>query len=166
MLVAHDQPDNVTWYVTPMEFGGPSYDDIPEDAASDVDAETVVRVRTARLSLYPGLLDVDGLQFGCYPGYRQDVGDVPGIRLCELVDGTENVIVALPSGLVGPWLNVIKMTDLVAGLVEPGASQPALSAGGVGVQVATPVEDRPDFAWTSWQGWVRMHPDRSSSTGE
>lgn len=166
MLVAHGRPDNVTWYVTPMEFGGPSYDDIPEDAESDVDAAMVVRGRTALLSLYPGLPDVDGLRFGCYAGYRQDVGDIPGIRLCELVEGTENVIVALPSGLVGPWLNVIRISDLVAGLVEPSGSQPALPGGGVGVHVATPVEDRPDFAWTSWQDWVRMDPDRSSSTGE
>src|SRR5712664_610075 len=43
MLAAHDQPDNVTWYVTPMEMGGPSFDDVRGDAAGEVDPEVVSR---------------------------------------------------------------------------------------------------------------------------
>lgn len=158
MLVAHDQPEHVTWYATPMEFGGPAYDDVPPDAASEVDPETIVRGCQALLGLYPGLPDVEELQIGCYAGYRQDVGDMPGTRLCELVEGTANVIIALPSGLVGPWLNVIAVTELLAGLVDPDGSQPPLPSGGIGVRVGSAVEDRPDFAWMSWTDWVRAYP--------
>src|SRR4030088_559436 len=124
MVAAHDQPNNVTWYVTPMEMGGPSYDDVPGDAASDVDPEMVSRGCATLLTLYPGLPEIEGLQLGCYAGYRQDVGDSPGNRMCELVEGTTNVIVALPSGLVGPWLNATKVCEIVAGLVEPSGNQP------------------------------------------
>jgi len=164
MLAAHDQPNNVTWYVTPMEMGGPSYDDISDDAASDVDPEMVSRGCTSLLSLYPRLSEIDGLQLGCYAGYRQDIGDLPGNRICELVEGTNNVIVALPSGLVGPWLNATKMCEIVGGLVDPSGSQPPLTGGGFGVRVGSPVEDRPDFVWMGWDEWLRKYPQFSVQT--
>ncbi len=124
MLAAHGQPNNVTWYVTPMEMGGPSYEDIPVDAIGEVDPEMVSRSCATLLTLYPRLPEIDSLQLGCYAGYRQDVGDRPGNRMCELVEGTKNVVVALPSGLVGPWLNATRMSEIVGGLVDPGGSQP------------------------------------------
>jgi hypothetical protein len=81
-LAAHDQPDsdNVIWYVTPLEFGGPSFDDIPGDAASVVDPATVARGFEALLQLYPALPEVEHLELGCYAGYRQEIGDQPGVR--------------------------------------------------------------------------------------
>jgi glycine/D-amino acid oxidase-like deaminating enzyme len=164
MLAAHDQPNNVTWYVTPMEMRGPSYDDIPDDAASDVDPEMVSRGCMSLLSLYPRLAEIVGLQLGCYAGYRQDIGDLPGNRICELVEGTTNVIVALPSGLVGPWLNATKMCEIVGGLVDPSGSQPRLTGGGVGVRVGRAVEDRPDFVWMGWDAWLRKYPQLSVQT--
>jgi glycine/D-amino acid oxidase-like deaminating enzyme len=164
MLAAHDQPNNVTWYVTPMEMGGPSYDDIPGDAASDVDPEMVSRGWATLLTLYPRLPEVDGLQLGCYAGYRQDVGDRAGNRMCELVEGTKNVVVALPSGLVGPWLNATRICEIVGGLVDPGGGPPALPGGGVGVVVGNVVEDRPNFAWMGWDAWLRKYPQLSVQT--
>jgi glycine/D-amino acid oxidase-like deaminating enzyme len=164
LLAAHDQPDNITWYVTPMEMGGPSYDDIPDDAASDVDPEMVSRGFATLLTLYPRLPEIHGLQLGCYAGYRQDVGDRPGNRICELVEGTRNVVVALPSGLVGPWLNSTRICEIVGGLVDPSGSQPPLSGGGVGVRVGSPVEDRPDFAWMGWDEWLGKYPQFSDQT--
>ena len=161
MLAAHDQPNNVIWYVTPMEMGGPSYDDVPGDAASDVDPETVSRGCATLLTLYPRLPEIDGLQLGCYAGYRQDVGDRPGNRMCELVEGTKNVVVALPSGLVGPWLNATRMCEIVGGLVDPGGSQPPLTGGGVDVRVGSAVEDRPDFVWMGLDEWLRKYPQLS-----
>ena len=161
MLAAHDQPNNVTWYVTPIEMGGPSYDDVPGDAASDVDPEMVSRGCATLLSLYPRLPEIDGLQLGCYAGYRQDVGDRPGNRMCELVEGTKNVVVALPSGLVGPWLNATRMCEIVGGLVDAGGSQPPLTGGGVDVRVGSAVEDRPDFVWMGWDEWLRKYPQLS-----
>jgi hypothetical protein len=110
------------------------------------------------LTLYPGLAETDGLQLGCYAGYRQDIGDLPGKRLCELVDGTQNVIMALPSGLIGPWLNAVAISEIVGGLVEPAGAQPSLPGGGVGVRAGSAVEDRPDFAWVDWSEWLRTYP--------
>jgi glycine/D-amino acid oxidase-like deaminating enzyme len=161
LLVAHDQPDNVTWYVTPMEFGGPSYDDVPSDAAGDIDPGTVARGCASLLALYPRLPETDGLQLGCYAGYRQDIGDQPGTRLCELVEGTKNVIMALPSGLIGPWLNAISLSEIVGGLVDPSGSHVDLPGGGAEVRVGSAVEDRPDFVWMGWDDWLRNYPQLS-----
>src|SRR5262249_20407516 len=33
LLAAHDDGERVIWYVTPMQRGGPSFDDVPNDAA-------------------------------------------------------------------------------------------------------------------------------------
>jgi glycine/D-amino acid oxidase-like deaminating enzyme len=162
LLAAHDQPDNVTWYVTPLEFGGPSYDDVPGDAASDVDPEKIVKGCLGLLTLFPRLPEIDGLQLGCYAGYRQDIGDMPGNRLCELVDGTKNVIMALPSGLIGPWPNAITISEIVGGMIDPSGSRPPLPGGGVGVGVGSAVEDRPDFVWMGWDEWLRKYPQLSS----
>jgi hypothetical protein len=158
MIAAHDHPQNVTWYVTPMEMGGPTYDDIPGDAAADVDPEIVSRGWASLLALYPRLAETDGLQLGCYAGYRQDVGDRAGNRMCELLEGTENVVIALPSGLVGPWLNATKISAIVEGLVDPSDDQRELPGGGVGVQVGDVPEDRPDFLWMGWDEWSRKFP--------
>ena len=158
MLAAHDQPKNITWYVTPMVMGAPSYDDIPGDAAGGVDPEMVSRGCTSLLTLFPRLPDVDGLLIGCYAGYRQDIGDQPGNRLCELVEGTDNAIIALPSGLVGPWLNATRICEIVGGLADPSGSQPAVPGGGAGIVVGDAVEDRPDFVWMSWDEWSRIYP--------
>lgn len=161
LLAAHDQPDFVMWYVTPLEFGGPTYDDVPADAASDLDPEMVVRGCQSLLKLYPRLPQVDGLQIGCYAGYRQDIGDLPGTPMCGLVDGTNNLIVALPSGLIGPWLNVITINEIVGGLFDPSHTQLPLPGGGTDVRVGDAVEDRPDFVWTGWNEWLRNYPQLS-----
>jgi glycine/D-amino acid oxidase-like deaminating enzyme len=158
MIAAHDQPNNVTWYVTPIEMGGPSYDDVPGDAAANLDPEIVARGCATLLALYPRLPETHGLQLGCYAGYRQDVGDQPGNRMCELVEGTDNVAIALPSGLVGPWLNATRTGEIVGGLVDPSGDQRELPGGGAGVQVGNVVEDRPDFVWMGWDAWSRKYP--------
>ena len=159
LLAAHNQPGNVTWYVTPVEFGGPSFDDVPGDAAGEPDPATVVRACQSLLALFPGLPATNGLQLGCYAGYRQDIGPMPGTRMCELVAGTANVIVALPSGLIGPWLNVATISDIVKGLAEPHGTQPDLPGGGEDVRVGSAVEDREGFVWMGWDAWLRTYPE-------
>lgn len=161
MLAAHDQKDNVTWYVTPMEMGGESFDEVPGDAAGDVDHEIVDRACSSLLTLYPRLPETSGLQIGCYAGYRQDIGDQPGNRMCELADGTQNVVISLPSGLVGPWLNAIRIEEIIGVLVAPSRSQPVLPGGGAGVRVGSAVEDRPNFQWTGWDDWLGKYPGLS-----
>jgi hypothetical protein len=84
--------------------------------------------------------------------------------MCDLVEGTRNVIIALPSGLVGPWLNAPRICEIVGGLVDPSGSQPPLPGGGVGARVGTAVEDRSDFVWMGWDEWLRKYPELSVQT--
>jgi hypothetical protein len=77
------------------------------------------------------------------------------------VEGTKNVVVALPSGLVGPWLNATRLYEIVGGLVGPRGSQQPLTGGGLGVGVGSAIEDRPDFVWMGWDEWLRKYPELS-----
>jgi len=86
--------------------------------------------------------------------------------MCELVEGTKNVVVALPSGLVGPWLNATRILEIVGGVVDPSGNQAVVPGGGVGVRVGNPVEDRPDFVWMGWDAWLRKYPQLSAQTFE
>jgi glycine/D-amino acid oxidase-like deaminating enzyme len=157
LLAAHDDGERVIWYVTPMQLGGPSFDEVPNDAAAPADPTVLRRAWDTLQALYPPLLGVAGLQVGHYAGYRQDIGTWPGKRLCAVIAGAGNVIAALPSGLVGPWRNAADALTLVRGLTAPSGAgaQPALAAAGQGVRVGCPVEDRPGFAWQSWEDWLR-----------
>lgn len=158
LLAAHDDGERVIWYVTPMKLGGPTFDEVPNDAAAPEDPAMLRRAWGALQTLYPPLLDVQGLQVGHYAGYRQDIGNWPGARLCALVTGAGNVIAALPSGLVGPWRNAADALTLIRGLTAPTRPQPTLAGAGQGVRVGSPVEDRPGFAWSSREEWSRSLP--------
>ena len=155
MLAAHAEGGHVTWYVTPMEFGGPTYDDVPITADADVDTAAVSRGFRALLELFPGLLEAAGVTAGAYAGYRQDVGDTPGVAMCEALAGADDVIIALPSGLVAPWLNARRITELVSERAAPSRRVVRLRAGGVGVRVGDAVEDRPGFAWRPVEQFAR-----------
>ena len=159
LLAAHDDGERVIWYVTPMEMmGGPSFDDVPNDATATPHSDSLRRAWDTLQTLYPPLPGVDGLQVGHYAGYRQDIGDWPGARLCAVIAGAGNVIAALPSGLVGPWRNAADALTLLRGLAAPSGAQPALVGAGQGVRVGRPIEDRPGFAWQSWEDWLRALP--------
>jgi glycine/D-amino acid oxidase-like deaminating enzyme len=162
LLAAHDDGEHVTWYVTPMKRGGPSFDDVPNDAAAPSDPTLLWSAWDTLQTLYPALPGVEGLHVGHYAGYRQDIGNWPGKRLCALIAGAGNVIAALPSGLVGPWRNAADALTLVRGLTAPSGVQRALAAAGQRVRVGCPVEERPGFAWQSWQDWLRSLPQRSA----
>ncbi len=154
LLAAHEDGEHVTWYVTPMEMAGPSFDDVPSDAVAAPNVDMLKRAASLLETVYPLLPEIEGLQVGHYAGYRQDIGDAPAARLCAVIDGAPNVIAALPSGLVAPWLNAGDTLKLVRGLVAPNdGEQPTLPHGGEGVRAGSPVEDRPGFAWRSWEEW-------------
>jgi glycine/D-amino acid oxidase-like deaminating enzyme len=155
LLAAHEDGERVTWYVTPMKMGGPSFDEVPNDAEAPADPALLRRAWDRLQTLYPPLLGVEGLQVGHYAGYRQDIGNRPGARLCAVLAGAGNVIAALPSGLVGPWRNAADALTLVRGLAAPSRAQAALARPGQGVRVGFPVEDRRGFAWQSWENWSR-----------
>jgi glycine/D-amino acid oxidase-like deaminating enzyme len=155
LLAAHGAGEQVTWYVTPMQVGGPSFDDVPDDAAAAPQPDLLRHAWEALRRLYPPLPEVAGLQVGHYAGYRQDIGNWPGKRLCAVVIGTSNVIAALPSGLVGPWRNAADALNLVRGITTPSGEQPVLPGVGVRVCLGQPVEDRPGFAWQAPDEWSR-----------
>jgi hypothetical protein len=75
--------------------------------------------------------------------------------MCELVHGTKNVIVALPSGLVSAWLNAARITEMTSELFAPSGSQLSLPEAGMSDQVGTVVEDRPDFAWQTFEEFTQ-----------
>lgn len=154
LLAAHDDGERVTWYVTPMKLGGPAFDDVPNDAVAPADPALLRRTWDTLQTLYPPLLSVEDLQVGHYAGYRQDIGNWPGARLCAEIAGTGNVIAALPSGLVGPWRNAAEALTLVRGLTAPSRVQPALPGAGQGVRIGSSVEDRPGFAWRTREEWL------------
>jgi glycine/D-amino acid oxidase-like deaminating enzyme len=155
LLAAHEDGEQVTWYVTPMQVGGPSFDDVPDDAAATPQPILLRRAWEALRTLYPPLPGVAGLQVGHYAGYRQDIGNWPGKRLCAVVTGTSNVIAALPSGLVGPWRNAADALNLVRGITAPSGAQPMLPEAGVGVRVGQLIEDHPGFVWQALDQWLR-----------
>lgn len=149
MLAAHDDGATVTWYVTPTEFGGPAFDDVPPDASSIEDPSMLARGFEALQHLYPALTDAEDVRVGSYAGYRQDVGDMPGSPMCEPLAGAEDIIVALPSGLVPAWTNTVRIVELVSAIAAPSGRHRAVAADGVRVAVSLAVEDRPGFAWRS-----------------
>ena len=155
MLAAHDDGASVTWYVTPMEFGGPSFDDVPRDADSPEDPAMIARGFQSLLQLYPGLRDATDVRIGSYAGYRQDVGDMPGHALCEPLVAAEDVVVALPSGLVTPWINAARIVAIVGERVTPSERHPQLATGGSGIGISRAVEDRPGFVWYSVDEFAR-----------
>jgi glycine/D-amino acid oxidase-like deaminating enzyme len=158
LLAAHADGERVLWYVTPMQLGGPSFDAVPGDAAAPTDPAQLRRAWDRLQRLYPALPGVEGLQVGHYAGYRQDIGNWPGARLCTVITGTSNVIAALPSGLVGPWRNAADTLALVRSLASPSGVKPALPGAGTGVCVGCPVEERAGFAWQSREDWLRSLP--------
>lgn len=165
MLVAHDDGTTVTWYVTPMEFGGPAVDDVPRDASSAEDYSMLARGLQALRQLYPALNDAGDVRIGSYAGYRQDVGDMPGVPMCEPVDGAPDVVVALPSGLVTAWPNTRRVTELVAERAVPSGNPAPTLLADAGVAVARPVEDRDNFAWYSVAEFAqRLSDARVAST--
>ena len=107
------------------------------------------------LQLYPGLRDATDVRIGSYAGYRQDVGDMPGHALCEPLVGAEDVVVALPSGLVTPWINAARIVAIVGERVTPSERHPQLATGGSGIGISRPVEDRPGFVWYSVDEFAR-----------
>lgn len=155
MVAAQEDSKSVTWYVTPIEMEGPSFDGIPNNAAAAAVPETLGLATAALLTLSPGLSEVEGLRAGAYAGYRQAIDDTPVARMCGLLEGTSNVIAALPSGLLGAWLNAARVLELLRNLRDPSGVQPPLPGGGEGVRVGNVVEDRPGFAWSSWADLLR-----------
>ena len=65
-----------------MDFGAPHIEEVPGDAAAEVDQGIVSSGWDQLVTLYPALRATPGLRFTSYAGYRQDIGDGPGVPMC------------------------------------------------------------------------------------
>jgi hypothetical protein len=149
-VAAHQQDATVTWYATPMEFGGPHVENVPDDAVAEVDEDFVERGWSVLFGLYPPLGALPGLRFSRYAGYRQDIGDTPGVSKCERMAAAPNVICAVPSGLLAAWPVAARGSVLVGEVIgQPGTPQLPIPGGGVGVRVGRGPVDADGFEWTT-----------------
>lgn len=148
-VASHGSQGQTTYYATPMQFDAAPVDDVPGDAAREVDDAVVERGWELLFRLYPPLRSLPGLQFAAYSGFRQDVGDTPGVPRCERMEGAPNVIAALPSGLLGAWLVAAQTLALTRDLIATRRAQPAVPAAGAGVRVGSNHEDGAGITWTA-----------------
>lgn len=125
-VASHEQDGTRTYLATPMNFGGPHVDDVPDDASAEVDEELVAQGWETLSRVAPSLRSAPGLQFGAYAGYRQDIGDQPGSHMCERIEAVPNVVAALPSGLVAAWPVSMAAVELAAGMCGARKPQPRL----------------------------------------
>ena len=162
-LAAHERDSTVTWYATPMEWAAPHIEDVPGDAAAEVDPAFITRGWNTMFELYPPLRSLPDLSFTSYAGYRQDVGDMPGVTKCERIDAAPNVIAALPSGLLGAWPVAAGTSALVREIVDQVRPQPLIPGGGQGVRVGLDHEDAAGLAWDQPLVAVSVSPPTGSA---
>ena len=162
-LVAHADGVSRTWYSTPFQDDDPSFDDVPDDAQSPVDSGVVIGGLQRLEKLFPEIAGTPELRFAAYAGYRQDVGDVAGTPLCEMLQGMSNVVVALPSLVVNAWSNAKTVAGIVDGLAVRRTPQPEIPGAGVGVRVAPLREDAADIRWRTWRQLQNGEPPSALS---
>lgn len=150
-VVAHTDGKMVVWYSTPFQEDDPSFDDAPDDAEAAVDADVVAAGFRRLEALFPAIATSPQLRFAAYAGYRQDIGQTAGTPMCELVDGTANLVLALPSLVVNAWSNAKIAAGIVDALTLRKVQQPDIPASGAGVLVGRLREERPGVRWSTWR---------------
>jgi glycine/D-amino acid oxidase-like deaminating enzyme len=149
LFVAAHEDGERTWYATPMDFAAPHVEEVPGDATAEVDQGVVARAWEQLFSLYPGLGSTPGLRFTSYAGYRQDIGDGPGVPMCARISAAPNVVAALPSGLLGAWPIARDAAEMATEGLGASRPQPAIPTDVPRVRVGVPSEDREGVVWTS-----------------
>lgn len=96
--------------------------------------------------------------FCVFGGYTQEVGDEPALCVCEPLDGTDSVIMAMPSVLANAWLNTRHAVGLLSESIQPTEVQPALPGGGQGVRVGVANESKSEAEWLSWSDLLIRYP--------
>jgi glycine/D-amino acid oxidase-like deaminating enzyme len=150
-VVAHEDGRTVTWYSTPFQDDDPNFDEAPDDAEAEVDEDVVAGGFSRLQNLFPAIATSRRLRFTAYAGYRQDVGETVGTPACELVDGTANLLIALPSLVVNAWSNAKIAAGIVDAVAPRKVRQPHIPGAGVGVRVGRMREDRPGVRWGTWR---------------
>jgi hypothetical protein len=153
-VAAHEYGGVMTYYATPMQFRAPHFEEVPGDASADVDETFAQRGWDALFRIFPALGSLPGLQFATYAGFRQDVGDQPGVPKCERMEAVPNVIAALPSGLLGAWPVAMRTAALVAEIVTEKRPQPTIPAV-MGARVGDNQEDAGGTRWSADPPLVR-----------
>jgi glycine/D-amino acid oxidase-like deaminating enzyme len=166
MIVGHrSQPNDsvgvddgdVTWYVTPADPAPQRATDAPDDARAEVDRAVVAQALEGLLRFYPSIREKAGLRLAVYAGWKQDIGDQPAVRLCEVVEGTSNIILALPSVLINAWPNSVDAVAIVGRLANPTGATPLIPHAGRNVRVGQENELASGTQWLDWNGFSRLY---------
>ena len=150
-VVAHAHREVVTWYSTPFQDEDPNFDEAPDDAEAEVIPDVVADGLRRLQKLFPSIATRRELRFTAYAGYRQDIGEAVGTPACELVDGTTNLLMALPSLALNAWSNAKIAAAIVDEVAPHKVHQPDIPGGGVGVEVGRLREDRSGARWSTWR---------------
>lgn len=156
-VVAHANREGVTWYSTPFQDEDPNFDEAPDDAEADIDRDVVADGLQRLQRLFPPIATRNELRFTAYAGFRQDVGEIVGTPACELVDGTTNLLMALPSLAVNAWSNAKIAPEIVDAVAPRRGGQPEIPGAGVGVGVGRVREDRSGVRWSTWRQMSQGH---------
>jgi len=136
--VQNDANDYVTWYVTPIDQEATPASDAPDNAHVEIHAHVVALGLDSLLKVYPSLSRPDPrVHFAVFAGFKQDIGEQQIVPACELVDGTSNVIMALPSVLANAWTNASEASRMLGDRVVPTGTRSSgvIPGAGHGVNV-------------------------------
>jgi hypothetical protein len=148
---------DVTWYVTPADPAAQRATDAPDDAQAEVDRVVVAQALEGLLRFYPSIREKVGLRLAVYAGWKQEIDGQPAVRLCEVVDGANNIILALPSVLINAWPNAADAVAIVRKLVNPSGAMPLIPRAGRNVRVGQENELASGTQWLDWDGFSRVY---------
>ena len=148
---------DVTWYVTPMDPAAQRATDAPDDARAEVDRVVVAQGLEGLLRFYPSIREKAGVRLAVFAGWKQEIDDQPAVRLCEVVEGRSNIILALPSVLINAWPNAVDAVAIVRKLADPGGATPQIPRAGRNVRVGQENELASETQWLDWNGFSRLY---------
>jgi glycine/D-amino acid oxidase-like deaminating enzyme len=164
-----DADNQVTWYVTPSDPDLSHHEDAPDDAHAVVDEDLVAQGLENLLKLYPPLRieaqrTESAIEFTVFAGFKQNLGDDPIAPLCDIVEGTNNLFVALPSVLINSWTNAQKIIALLSDRVPPSGNGLGVPGGGQGVCAGVVNELRQDVSWRPWTDIAKLIGSRAGAS--
>jgi glycine/D-amino acid oxidase-like deaminating enzyme len=148
---------DVTWYVTPMDPAAQRATDAPDDARAEVDRAVVAQGLEGLLRFFPSIREEPGVRLTVFAGWKQEIDDQPAVRLCEVVEGTRNIILALPSVLINAWPNAVDAVAIVRKIADPSGTTPRIPRAGRNVRVGQENELASETQWLDWSGFSRLY---------
>jgi hypothetical protein len=134
IIVGHPSADRstsegglVAWYVTPANPTPLRYTEAPDDGAAEIDPPVVRSAIRSLVRLVPWLSnDDERVQATVFAGFKQEFDGQPTRRVCEVLDGERNLIMALPSVLANAVANAMEAVGLVRQQLEATTPTPEL----------------------------------------